>query len=373
MIQNLPKPKSFTMQWHITNRCNWACSHCYQDGNAIEELEMDKIYDIMDQFIGLLKRWDIPENRARINLTGGEPLLHKGFFDIADRLKNNSNFLRWGVLSNGSLLTKNIVKKLKDADIFRYQISLEGLEETNDQIRGKGTYKRVIKSIRLLKDGGVNTVVSLTLTKNNVHEIPELVKVLDKLGVTYLGTRRLIPIGRGSSLGLLEPNELKKYYQETIKINKELRDRQSRLRVGIGCESGIFNENTRLNNYCAILDGRIIIVMPNGDVLPCRRLPVVLGNLKNKSLFEIYYSSEELWKMRNLNNAHVFCKSCTNFNQCFGGAKCVNYCYANKLSVPDVQCWKYFDRIKSLEQFNKYVDNNEKEVKLHKILENAKP
>ena len=115
-------------------------------------------------------------------------------------------------------------------------------------------------------------------------------------------------------------------------------------------------------NFCGIIDGMVVIVMPNGDVLPCRRLPLVLGNVLKKSLFEIYYSSNKFWELRNLNNVHSHCKKCGNFNLCFGGAKCVNYCYSNKLYIPDVQCWKYYKELEKPDFFNKNKEEIKKEL-----------
>lgn len=279
---------------------------------------------------------------------------------------------RWGILSNGSFLNKNVVKKLKSLNIHHYQVSLEGAEKANDSIRGKDSFKKVVKYIKLLVDGCVETAVSLTLTKDNVKDIPSLVELLDSLGVSRLGTRRLIPYGRGSVLssGLLEPEELKEYYISIQKINSKLKSKNSKLSVSIGCESGIFNDQIlhRRKHYCGVIEGRILIVMSNGDVLPCRRLPIVVGNVLKQTLFEIYYSCNKLWELRNLNNAHPFCQKCSNFYQCFGGAKCVTYCYSNKLFIPDVQCWKFYKKIEPPAFFNKFQEIIKKDLRLNHSL-----
>jgi len=376
MVNYLFKPMSFALQWHITERCNWNCKHCYQSEDYIKkELSIEQLFNIFEQYISLIKKWNLPKNRATINITGGEPFIRKDFFQLVEKLGNNSNNLNWGILSNGSFLTKKIVKKLKEFNLSRYQVSLEGNEKYNDEIRGKGSFKKVIESIKILVENNIRTIISLTLTKKNINDIPELVKLLDELGTNGIGTRRLIPYGKGSNLknDLLEPEELKKYYHYTIETNKKLREKNSKLKISIGCESGIFNDELLTNknkNYCGIVNGRIIIIMPNGDVLPCRRLPIIMGNITKKSLFEIYYSSNKLWELRNLNNAHPFCQKCSNFNQCFGGAKCVTYCYSNKLYIPDIQCWKYHKKLETPEFFKGLKDNPKKELKLHNTLKN---
>lgn len=373
MIVHLRKPRSFTLQWHITERCNWHCKHCYQTDDCSEELTTEQLFNVLEQYLFLIKKWGIPKYCALINVTGGEPFVRKDFFELAEKLGYHSNMFRWGMLSNGSFITKGVAEKLKSFNIDHYQVSLEGAEEQNDEIRGKGSFKRVTNSIKTLAEAGIRTEVSLTLTKKNIKDIPVLVKLLAQLGVHLLGTRRLIPYGRGSELSdiLLEPEELRDYYRSVMELNKSLKRKNSKLHVVIGCESGIFNEEIpshRRKNYCGIIEGRILIVMANGDILPCRRLPIIIGNVLKQSLFEAYYSSDKLWELRNLNNAHQFCQNCNNFKQCFGGAKCVTYCYTSKLFIPDIQCWRFYKKLEKPEFFKRFDEDIKKELELHPVL-----
>jgi len=78
-------------------------------------------------------------------------------------------------------------------------------------------------------------------------------------------------------------------------INKAMIKNGYKLRVGGGCENGVFNDEISAPDLmsfsqCGVTNGRIIVLLPNGDILPCRRLPIKLGNLYKKSLEEIYYS-----------------------------------------------------------------------------------
>ena len=236
---------------------------------------------------------------------------------------------------------------------------MEGLQEHNDKIRGKGSFNKVLDAIKILTAEGITTSVSLTLTKKNIKDIPELCETLYQSGATQLSTRRLIPTGTGSQLKneLIEPSELKEYYLKATEMNNKFRKQGKRFSIYIGCESSIFNEELDdrfARHYCAVYDGKLMVVMPNGDILPCRRLPIVVGNVMEKSLFETWHSSNKLWELRNLNNAHPSCKTCSNFNQCSGGALCVTYSYTKKLFVPDVQCWKYYKQLEDASFFNKF-------------------
>ncbi len=362
MSNKILKPTSFTLQWHITERCNWRCGHCYQNKDFIKkEMSRKELAKVLNQYIFLIKKWGLSKKFARINITGGEPMIRKDFLNFARSLGDNVDLFEWALLTNGSLLTKKNIKKLKDYNIVACQVSLEGEEKTNDKIRGKGSFKKILKAIEMLVDANIKTVVSLTLTKENIKDVPALAKRLGGMGVSTLGVRRPISWGRGKKLknSILEPKELKNFYRQVLEANKSLIKEKSSLRISTGCESGLFNSEMgelSIKNYCGIIEGRIMVIMPNGDIYPCRRLPIKLGNIKKDTMKDVYFGSEKLADLRNLNNAHIFCKKCSNFDLCFGGAPCVKYCYAGKLFVPDVQCYKYYKKLENPEFFKKHQD-----------------
>ncbi len=347
---NLFRPKSFIVQLHVTERCNWRCKHCYQESYTTPEMTLKKMEDILNQYINLLKKWGIPKNNARLQITGGEPFVREDFIKFLWRVHRLSKYFPFVIMSNGSLLTKNIVRFLKLIGIQRFQVSIEGLEKTNDEIRGKGAFKKTLEAIKLLVWKNIFTRVSLTLTKKNQSEIRELADVLAPLGAAALAARRIVPIGVGGQFKdyVLEPNELKNFYKEVEEINKEMIGKGCKFRVKGGCENAIFNDeisdrNLMSYNYCGVADGRAVTILPNGDVLACRRLPIKIGNLYEKSLEEIYYSPlYESW--RNQEDITQECRSCSNYKNCLGGAKCVTYALTGK-TAPDVQCWKLFNSL----------------------------
>jgi radical SAM protein with 4Fe4S-binding SPASM domain len=350
MSNNSFQPNFLVFQWHITERCNWRCKHCYQESYTTPEMDLEKMQDVLNQYVGLLKKWQIPKIHARLQITGGEPFIRQDFFQFLGKVYKLSEHFHWTVMSNGSLLTKEKAKILKLFGIENLQVSLEGLEKTNDEIRGKGSFNKVLKAIEILVWAGISPRVSVTLTKKNRPEIRELAETLALLGVRAIGARRIVPWGSGTQLKdeVLEPHELREFYREVEEINKTMIKRNCELRVVGGCENGIFNDEISepglmTFNHCGVADGRVMVILPNGNVLPCRRLPIKLGNLYEKSLEEIYYSPlYENW--RNKKDITEGCHSCSNFDNCLGGAKCVTYAMTGKTS-PDVQCWKLFDNL----------------------------
>ena len=354
-VENSFKPQYLVFQWHITERCNWHCQHCYQNENPVSDLTLEQLFHIFEQFLFLVKEWKIRPGQAFLNITGGEPFIRKDLFQFLEKVADNARLYRylWTLMSNGSLLNEENVKKIKEMKIARFQVSIEGMEKNNDEIRGKGAFKKTIEAIKLLVKNRIPTRVSLTLTKKNMGDIPALAKLCDNLGVFGLGTRRLIPWGRGKELEeyMLQPRELRDYFFKVNEINKKLLKKKSRLRVVLGCESSIFNEEVLADaegnmpiNFCGVTQGRVLTIMANGDILPCRRLPIVVGNALKDNIYNVYYSPQ-MQDFRNLDKLHPFCQKCPNFSNCFGGAKCVIYAYAGKWNIPDVQCWRAYRKL----------------------------
>lgn len=150
---------------------------------------------------------------------------------------------------------------------------------------------------------------------------------------------------------MLQPQELRDYYLKIKEINRKFAQEGKRIKITTGCEAAIFNEETLADSpfnrtilFCNAVRGGQLNIMANGDILPCRRFPVVVGNALKDNLYNVYYS-EQMQDFRNLEKLSSFCKKCQNFSNCFGGAKCVTYAYTGKWDIPDVQCWRAYKKL----------------------------
>lgn len=298
------------------------------------------MWDVFKQYLDLLEVCGI--KRPIISFTGGEPFLRKDFLPLLKKIRkqNRNSVLR--ILSNGSMINENVAEELKHLKLSFVQISLEGLKDNNDKIRGEGSFEKIVESIKIIRSHKIDVVVSFTLNQLNKDDIPGLADLCCDLGVKRLGIGRLVPFGRGEQLKekLLSPQELKKFYLNAKELEKEFRNK---LEISYSCEQGILALEKKTENYCIVMDGRGLTVMPNGDVLFCRRLPIKLGNVLEQDLKHIYFNNHLLWEIKELDNiSHEKCKKCKVFDKCFGGAKCITYAYFNRLSEPDPQCWHAF-------------------------------
>jgi radical SAM protein with 4Fe4S-binding SPASM domain len=341
-------------------------------------MNLGQMEKVLVQFIDLVKKWKLPKNRTAIYFTGGEPFIRNDFQSFLEIANKYSDSFCWNILSNGSLLTEGIAKKLKELGITNFQISLEGIEKTNDEIRGYGSFQKILRAIQILDGTKIPIRISLTLSKQNYKEIRELAFQLAPLGVSWLAARRIAPFGsKGNQLQklVLEPQELRNAYQEIEKINKELKEKRYMLKVLGGCENAVFNDDILspdLMSYggCAVNEGRITTLLPNGDVLICRRFPIKIGNVLEKPLEEIYYSPlYENFRGEN-EDVPLECYPCPIKKSCSGGAKCVTYALTGK-TAPDIQCWKLFDILKESTVYVKRQNLIKKIILLFKIFKSS--
>jgi len=314
------------------------------------ELSLEKLFKVLDDYLKIIRKWRIPKQETRISITGGEPLIRKDFFKFLEKCYQYKNLTKYGILTNGILVNNEIVKRFKKLEVDYVQVSLEGMEADNDYIRGKGTFKKIIKAVEILVKGGINVGISVTMTKKNKEDVKPLVELAKKLGVTSLGLRRFVPIGAGKGIKdlMLSAQDVKRLYLYVTEKNKELFKDKSKLKIGMGCEDGILAQEGYPVNGC-VAGYSSVTILPNGDVYPCRRLPIYVGNVLNQSLEDIFYNSKEMQKLRDPENLNGKCKNCPYSDKCKGGAKCVNYGYwrdsyiDNPQFLPDPQCWRLFN------------------------------
>ncbi len=347
-VESPVRSNTFTIQWHITERCNWRCKHCYQEGSCRPvDLSLDQLFHILDNCLSINISKD---KKVNFTITGGEPMIRDDFFEFAERLSHDLDDCgyEWRMLSNGSLITEESARKLKDLNLQSFQISMEGMERTNDSLRGKGAFKKISEAIRILVRSKIRVSVSLTLTEKNIKDVFPLARYLKDLGVTAFAVRRLVPTGEGVGLreSMILSGELRDLYFKIMEFNKK--ESSGSFSLLTGCESAIFNEDLLSNgsssdhprlSMCGVSLGGGLNIMSNGDLVPCRRMPIKVGNALKDSFYDAYYS-DTMVDLRDHDKSDSSCRKCSGFNFCLGGAKCIAYALTGKWDVPDPQCWK---------------------------------
>lgn len=341
-LTTLNHPKSLTLQWHLTDRCNFRCKHCYAETYENEELHLDALKRVFDEYIALLKKTGA---QGRLNLTGGEPLLRQDLLDFLEYISQYKKYFKHcTLLTNGSLLTKNFLQALKKRApiVSGIQISIEGPEEINDEIRGKGSFEKILAAVSLVKQNEIPVHLAATISRMNYPQVLELVDLLLIYDVR-MTLRRFVPIGGGKKeiAMMLKPRELRDFYIKVEKLNQKYR-----LKNGNGvfktntCMSGLKYTQWPSGNFhsCGVRRMSIITIMPNGDVYPCRLFPNKIGNIKKQTLNKIYENDYK--KLVTNMPRDKECPKCSVFEKCKGGASCISAAVTGNFFAKDPQCWK---------------------------------
>ncbi|MCL2426417.1 MAG: radical SAM protein [Oscillospiraceae bacterium] len=340
VLQNV---HSFFVQWHLTGKCNLQCTHCYQnqDYNEIKQISIEEQKNFIKETVEDFK-YIYPN--IEFNLTGGEPLLYPYFWEIVQGICDSNS--KWNLLTNGTLIDENVVERLVFYRVSGVQVSLEGNKRINDIIRGDGNYEAVLKSVLLMKQAGIRVTIATTLTKLNFQVVDHMLELGSKLGV-MMGFHRFIPMGQAANLS--ERIQLTaKEWKHIIFHVANLKFTQG-LNVSIndplfGC--ALFDAQTGFSakKYLGRQRGCTIgaygvTVLCDGFVVPCRKLPIYLGNVFDERLVDIWLNSDYLWKFRDRKHLKGNCGICEKKILC-GGCRAFAYWDNDLLDPlsPDALC-----------------------------------
>jgi len=321
--------------WNMTRRCNLRCVHCYAQSEDISydnELTHEQSLKMIDD----LADFGVPV----ILFSGGEPLVHPRLAEYAEYAVKKG--LRAVISTNGTLITAKKAKILKEIGLSYVGISLDGLEETHDKFRGvKGAFKKAMQGIKNCQAAGIKVGLRFTINKRNVHEIPGIFDLLEKLEIPRACFYHLVYSGRGSDIAKEDLNhqETREALDLIMERTRDLHDRNKPKEIltvdnhadGPYLYLKLLEENPeRAAEVLELLQmnegnnsGRGFgCISWDGEVHPDQFWrEKSLGNIKERSFSEIWTdtTNEFLMKMKDKKN-HVGgrCKSCRWLSVCAG-------------------------------------------------------
>ncbi|RJQ50405.1 MAG: radical SAM protein [Nitrospiraceae bacterium] len=289
--------KPYLVSWNLTKRCNLACPHCYIDSNSRlrnlrSELSGDEARLVIDELSYL-------NSPLMLILSGGEPMLRDDIFEIVEYASEARFITVMG--SNGILLTKENLKLLKKAGLKGVGVSIDSVDSRcHDSFRGlSGAWEMSVDSIRSAKEAGIEAQMDVSLTDKNVDHIAGFIELGASLSVKAVNFFFLVCTGRAMK------TDIASYHYETaLKKITEISKTEKRLMIRARCAPHIYRllhesgtdipEGTR-----GCLAGRHYMrIDPEGNITPCPYMPLAIGNIKKKSLTEIWEESPDLKKMR---------------------------------------------------------------------------
>jgi len=345
-----PIETSFVLQWHVTNRCENRCAHCYiaNEEKILDKpnrLSLDESKKIMDDLSQLATDFHVT---PRINFSGGNPLLREDFSNFMEYAYKKGIII--GILGNPFPFNDKNLEMIV-SKVHRYQISLEGLQQTHDAIRGEGNYDLSLKGIKTLSKQGIWVSIMSTISKRNYKEIPQLSEIAFNAGAKHFDFARVVPIGEGKEFDdeQLTPNKYREFLFEMHKEYEILMEkgaqptfigRKDPLWNLIYRELGILHplsETGGVIGGCSIGKNGLCLDV-DGTAYSCRRMPEPIGNIRKSSLKELFLFSSKINEYREFEKIEN-CGECDLMTIC-RGCRAVAYANTGNYFSKDPQCWK---------------------------------
>lgn len=336
-------PRRLTFQWHVTERCNLRCAHCYQESYGGVELGFKQWLEVLAQLDAL--RTTLGSSRrcrphVHFNLTGGEPFVHPDFPRLLEVLAARRDDSSFAILSNGELMDAPLARRLAEFAPAFVQVSLEGGADTHDRLRGRGSFERTRAAIRHLTRVRIPVLVAFTAHRGNFREFGEVVRTAWELRVKRVWADRLIPVGSGAGPGLQTLSAA-----ETREFGELLRAARDRTRRRWFCRTEVAQHRAlqflagNAAPYRCTAGDSLLALLPNGDLLPCRRLPIRVGNVFETPLERLYWQHPLLRSLRAPDPVITGCERCAFRRTCRGGLRCLAYAQRGDPFVSDPGCW----------------------------------
>lgn len=188
------KDKKPVVVWNMTQRCNLKCVHCYAhalDEKGVDDINTEKAKALID---------DLAAYGSPVMLfSGGEPLVRADLPELAKYAVSKG--MRAVISTNGTLITREKAKELKEVGLSYVGVSLDGGEEVHDHFRGvSGSYKKALKGIEHCQEEGLKVGLRFTINKRNQQELPLLFDLIRDLEIPRICFYHLVYSGRGSDL-----------------------------------------------------------------------------------------------------------------------------------------------------------------------------
>ncbi len=315
----------FVFQWHITDRCGNRCKHCYIDEFGKNDVTIETANVILQDMRDCA---DQLEAKAYISFTGGDALMHPGIWEIMKKAKKMD--FQISMLGNPELLNESNIKRIIDTGVFRYQLSLDGMEKTHDENRSKGSFHRTTEALSLATKLGLPVVVMSTVSNINYMEMPDVMRHVYMTGGERWTFARFIPDFGNCGISPKDfENFLRLIVREHAPFEKEsigrlfpggktMPKKEPLISPIISKPAVIEGNEDKILGGCG-LGTSLLVVLSDNTVMACRRhRGSVLGKWKRSGdLLNFFLFHPKMDDYRNIKQIDD-CKECGFLNQCRG-------------------------------------------------------
>lgn len=279
------KARPIQALFELTYRCNHLCTFCNNPlSREGSELSTEEAFRV----IGQLKDLGV----LFVTLTGGEPLLRKDFWEIAEECRRQKLALR--VFSNAYLIDDAVADRLKELSVVETSISIHGSRpEVHEKLtRIPGSFQRVVDAVKRLRARNMRVILKTPVTRLNENDLFDIKKIADDNGAFMVFDTTITPRFDGdvSPLGLAPSEDFYRWFWSP---------EGAPLRNGVNPKPRNYAGREQLEGCCGT--GRSgLMVDPYGNVYPCALWFRKLGNVREQTLTEIWDGSQELKKVRQI-------------------------------------------------------------------------
>lgn len=338
-------PKLQVVAWEITRSCNLLCSHCRASADTIQyrdKLTTEECFWLIDQILEV--------GKPILILTGGEPLVRKDVFQIANYAVARG--LRVVMGTNGTLITRAIASQMRDTSISRMGISLDfPIANLQDDFRGKaGAFDSAMIGITNARQAGVEVQINCTVTKLNVNYLDKLLTLALDVGAVAFHPFLLVPTGRGKGLESVElsPQEyeltLNWIYDKQLELGERIffkptdaphylriiSQRRNTARVttapsgkNTGSSAAHGHPTNAITRGCLAGTG-FCFISHQGKLKGCGYLDVEAGDVRKQTFSQIWFDSPLFSRLRDLSNIKGKCGVCE-YKRICGGCRARAY------------------------------------------------
>jgi heme b synthase len=315
--------------WETTAGCNLECIHCRRlevsRELAKDDLTTAEAFSLIDSLVEFAK--------PILVLSGGEPLFRPDIYEIARYATDRG--LTVAMASNGTLITEEVARRIKESGVRRVSISLDGASApVHDAFRQiPGSFEAAIRGLRHCQAAGLETQINSTVARHNVHELEDLYRLALELGAKALHIFMLVPVGCGVEIAedqMLPAEQYEEVLHWFYDISKE-----KKIETKATCAPHYFRiirqrakaEGIRVtpetHGMAAMTKGclagtAVCFVSHKGEVFPCGYLPVTCGNIKTQSFRQIWEESRVFADLRDPEKLEGKCGLCEFKKVCEG-------------------------------------------------------
>ena len=321
------------ISWNTTNKCNMFCDHCYRESGeaALGELNTEQAKKLIDE---------IAKAGFKIMIfSGGEPLTRTDIFELIAYAVSKG--LRPVLGTNGSLITPEVARKLKEAGLMGAGISLDSLDKMkhNELRKLDNAWELAVEGMKNCREAGVGFQIHTTVMDWNQHEVEALTDFAVEMGAKAHHIFFLVPTGRGEQIEAkaLKRDDYEQLLQRIMRkaqtVNIEIKPTCAPqfmrvadqlgmdLRFSKGCLAGV--------SYC--------IISPKGDVQPCAYMKMEIGNVKDTPFDEIW-ANHPVFKTLRTETYDGACGQCHYQHKCGGCRARAAYYHQGDYMTADPLC-----------------------------------